>query len=444
MTRQQVDAAVERVRARDETLGRFARSAASWLTADEGVGMLDQLSLQEFLWWHLPRKVPQSDWDDLVRGAAGVLAELGLDRYVEIANSAVTQRILGAWRFNPDQAAKLARDAEKSSGVLPPDTDLIQWGSIMGIYENSARVAVAQALEAAIVAGVFAPGARGWKTKASEVCDATMRETRDEEFGQTLLGLVETERAGSWLAAARNDRLRQWRGDVSRRLMHEIEPPAGVEAVVAPMRWLLGRAGEEITLTPSNYIARPLVLEAIEHFDWWDWEKPPHSEADVHELSELREVAQARRLIRRRGKKLLATARGRELVDHPAALWHDLARSLGGTDDFGLMVAELIGLRLLDGEAIGSETLAHAAGPILAEQGWRSGGEPLGHRDITWAVAERLHWWRVLDLVDEERPRYVDGQRTGDWRVALNDNGEATVLAFLRSRAVRPRDSLRD
>lgn len=444
MTRQQVDAAVERVRARDETLGRFARSAASWLTADEGVGMLDQLSLQEFLWWHLPRKVPQPDWDDIVRGAAGVLAELGLDRYVEIANSEDTQRILGAWRFNPDHAAKLARDAEKSSGVLPPDTDLIQWGSIMGVYENSARVAVAQALEAAMVDGVFAPGGKGWKTKAAEVCDATMRETRDEEFGQTLLGLVETERAGTWLAAARNDRLRRWRGDVSRRLMHEIEPPAGVEAVVAPMRWLLERAGEEITLTQSNYIARPLVLEAIEHFDWWDWDKPPRSEADVPQLGDLREAAQARRLTRRRGRKLLATTRGRAFVDDPVALWRELALTLGGTDDFGLMVAELVGLRLLDSDAVGSETLAHAIGPILAEQGWRAGGEPLGHRDVTWAVAERLYWWRVLGLVDEERPRYVDGQRTGEFRTALNDAGEATVLAFLRRRAIRPRDSLRD
>jgi hypothetical protein len=444
MTRLQVDAAVARLRGQDEVLGRFARSAASWLTADEGVGMLDQLSLQEFLWWHLPRKVPQADWDDLVRGAAAVLAELRLDRYVEITRSEETQRILGAWRFNPDQAAKLARAAEGASGVLPPDSDLIRWGSIMGTYENSARVAVAQALEAAITDGVFTPGSKGWKTAAAGVCDQTMLEAHEEDFGQTLLGLVETERAGTWVGGARNDQLRRWRGDVSRRLMHAIEPPAGVEGIVAPMRWLLEHAGDEITLTQSNYIARPLVLDAIERFDWWDWKKPPHSEADVPQLDQLREAAQARHLIRRRGKKLLATAKGRALVGDPVALWQQLALTLGGTDDFGLMVAELIGLRLLDGIVVGSEGLADALGPIIVEQGWRAGGESLSHRDVSWAIAQRLYWWRVLGLVDEERPRYVEGLRTGDYCTALNERGEATVLAFLRSRAVRPRDSLRD
>ncbi len=87
------------------------------------------------------------------------------------------------------------------------------------------------------------------------------------------------------------------------------------------------------------------------------------------------------------------------------ALWRELALTLGGTDDFGLMVAELVGLRVLDGEVIGSEGLAHAIGPILAEQGWRADSAPIGHRDATWAIADRLYWWRVLGLVDEERPR---------------------------------------
>lgn len=444
MIRERVDAAVERVRARDEELGRDARAAGGWLTADEGVDMIDQLSLQEFLWWHLPRKLPQSEWDGLLSGAVALLDELGLDRYVDIARSETTQRILGAWRFNPDHAAKLARDAEKASGVLPPDTDLIQWGAFMGVYENTARQTVAQALEAAIEAGELVPGGKGWKAKAAAICDRTMLEPREEQFGQTLLGLVETERAGHWLDSARAEQHRRWRGEVSRRLMHRIDPPAGVEEIVAPMRWLLDQAVDGIQLTQSNYLARTVVLEAVDRFDWWDWENLPRSEADVGQLGELREAAQARRLIRRKGRKLLATTRGRALADDPVALWHELSQTLGGTGDYALMVAELIGLRLLDGEVIGSEGLAHAIAPTLAEQGWRAGGEPLGHRDITWAVARRLYWWRVLGLVDEERPRWIDGEYVGNYRTALNDRGEATVLAFLRSQAVRPRESLRD
>jgi hypothetical protein len=444
MTARQVDAAVERLRVKNPTLGRYAAEAASWLTADEGVGMIDQASLQEFLWWHLPRKTPQSDWDAIAAGAAALLDELGLDRYAVIVRSDTTSQILGAWRFNPDHAAKLVRDAELSSGVRPPDTDLVSWGSIMGIHEHAARQAVARALEAAIVEGELNPGGKGWKIRAAAICDRTMLEPQEDQFGQPLLGLVETERAGTWLDTARVDQHRRWRGEVSRRLMTEIAPPAGVETVVAPMRWLLEQASDGIALTQNNYIARPLVLDAIEAFGWWDWEKPPRSEADVPQLGELRDAAQARRLIRRQGRKLLVTTKGRTIVDDPGALWRELALTLGGSTDFGLMVAELIGLRLLDGTVVGSEGLAHAVGPILAEQGWRAGGEPLGHRDITWAIAQRLYWWRVLGLVDEERPRWVDGDYVGEYSTALNDVGEATVLGFLRARAVRPRDSLRD
>lgn len=444
MSARDVDAAVDRLRDQNPMLGRYAAEAAGWLTAGEGIGMIDQASLQEFLWWHLPRKTPQADWDGIVTGAVALLGELGLDRYAAIARSETTHEIHGAWRFNPDRAAKLARDAEKSSGVQPPDTDLITWGSIMGVYEHAARQAVSRALESAIVAGDLVPGGKGWRIKAATICDRTMLEAHEAELGQTLLGLVETERAGTWLDAARVDQHRRWRGEVSRRLMQAIDPPTDVEALVGPMRWLLAKAEDEITLSQSNYIARPLVLEAVEEFGWWDWEKPPRSEADVPQLGDLREAAQARRLIRRRGKKLLATARGRAVADDPVALWRELACTLGGADEFGLMVAELTGLRLLDGAAIGSETLAHAIGPILAEQGWRADGAPIVHRDVTWAVGERLYWWRVLGLVDEERPRYIEGQRTGEFRTALNEAGEATVLAFLRSRAIRPRDSVRD
>lgn len=444
MTRERVDAAVQQVRARDEGLGRDAGAAAGWLTAGEGVDMIDQLSLQEFLWWHLPRKLPPSEWDGLLSGAVALLDELGLERYVDMARSETTQRILGAWRFNPHQADKLARDAEKASGVLPPDTDLIHWGAFMGIYENTARQTVARALEAAIVAGELVPGGKGWKAKAAAVCDRTMLEPHEEQLGQSLLGLVETERAGHWLDSARVDQHRRWRAEVSRRLMNPIEPPAGVDEIVAPMRWLLEQTADGIQLSQSNYLARTVVLEAVDQFDWWDWRTAPRSEADVGQLGELREAAHARRLIRRKGRKLLATTRGRALAGDPLALWRELSQTLGGTDDYALMVAELIGLRLLDGEVIGSDGLAHAIGPILAEQGWRAGAEALGHRDITWAVARRLYWWRVFGLVDEERPHWVDGEYVGNYRTALNDRGEATVLAFLRSRAVRPRHSLRD
>lgn len=219
MSGRQVDAAIDRLRDQNPMLGRYAAEAASWLIAGEGIGMIDQMSLQEFLWWHLPRKTPQADWDGIVTGAVALLGELGLDRYAAIARSETTHEIHGAWRFSPDRAAKLAREAERSSGVQPPDTGLITWGSIMGVYEHAARQAVSRALESAMVDGDLVPGGKGWKTTAAAICDLTMLEAHEAELGQTLLGLVETERAGTWLDAARADQHRRWRGEVSRRLM---------------------------------------------------------------------------------------------------------------------------------------------------------------------------------------------------------------------------------
>lgn len=174
-----VNAALERIRQRHPTLGRHAQTAADWLTAGEGVEMLDQASVQEFLHYTLPRKLPQQEWDAVVAGAAELFDELGLDRYAAIARSSETRRILGTWRFNPDAAAKEFLKAQAASGVDPPDTETLTWGSVMGIEESNAREHVARALELAILAGELTPGGKGWKQAAARVCEGTLSSAPD-------------------------------------------------------------------------------------------------------------------------------------------------------------------------------------------------------------------------------------------------------------------------
>jgi hypothetical protein len=66
-------------------------------------------------------------------------------------------------------------------------------------------------------------------------------------------------------------------------------------------------------------------MAAVERLGWWDWRKPPRSEADVHQLPTLRDAASRLRLIRRRGRRLHATTRGVELLATPERLWQAVA-----------------------------------------------------------------------------------------------------------------------
>jgi hypothetical protein len=122
------------------------------------------------------------------------------------------------------------------------------------------------------------------------------------------------------------------------------EGPA--EAATAPARWLLGVAADGgVPLTQTHALARALVREAAERWpQWWDADLfgPPHREADLAVLEGLHEGLRRLRLVRRRGRKLYATARGRELAADPVALLRTLATDLGGGDPFTEMVADEI------------------------------------------------------------------------------------------------------
>jgi len=276
--------------------------------------------------------------------------------------------------------------------------------------------------------------ARGWRQIAADVCDATLRAPLDDPGGQTPYTRITTERVETWISSARVPAHRRWRDRVSRRLLTPIPPPDDPEPVVAPPRWLLGHAVDGIELTQSHYLARPLVVEAAERFGWWDWDKAPRSEVDVPQL---RAAAASLRLVRRKGRRLLATTNGRLLCDEPEGLWRELATTLGGRDDYGKTLAELIGLRLLDGVAVDDE-LTTSIVPIVIEQGWRTSNGPVTERDIDFAIHHRLYWWRMVGLLHETRAGWEQLRRVGHDTTQLTTAGEATVLAYLRDRATAP------
>lgn len=147
--------------------------------------------------------------------------------------------MLAAWAQDAGAGAAAFRDAHGSSGVVPPDTSLLAWGSIMGTDESRAFEMVERALGHAVAAGELVPGHPRRRSQAASITEMALTQPLDIPPGQTLVGLVTTERVGRWIHSARHPLHQQWRASVAYRLLHPVEPPADPGTAVAPMRWLL-------------------------------------------------------------------------------------------------------------------------------------------------------------------------------------------------------------
>ncbi len=412
---------------------------ADRLTAGEGSSMIHQASVQQALWWYLPRNCPEGQWREYLDATAELLTELGIERLARIASSEQTAAVLAAWAEDEDRGAAAFKKAEHDSGVDPPDTPLLAWGSFMGVEEARALDEVERALGEALGLSTLAPGSAGWRRRAAAITAQVLSASSELVPGQSRLSLITTERVSMWIDLA-SPPLREWRKAVGNRLLNPIEPPADPAAAIAPMAWLLDlAAGEGAELTQSGYLPRLAVVDAGARFGWWDWPKPPRSEADVFQIQSLRAAATRLHLVRRRGRRLRLTSRGSELRRDPAELWRVVATESEDSEGFTRMITELVGLRLLGGR-IYVATLAADVAPVLRQQGWSSAGGLVTAQEVKRAAWRPLRWWRMFGLLDEE-----DGwdsethRRLAPDTIALTPAGEATVLAYLRARATGPR-----
>jgi hypothetical protein len=105
------------------------------------------------------------------------------------------------------------------------------------------------------------------------------------------------------------------------------DPDAAREAL-APALWLLDQAASGITLTQTGALNRALVRAVAERWpSWWpaDLFGAPNRESDIALLCELHELLRRERLLRRSGKRLTITTRGRRLAADPAAVLRERA-----------------------------------------------------------------------------------------------------------------------
>lgn len=105
-----------------------------------------------------------------------------------------------------------------------------------------------------------------------------------------------------------------------------------IEVATAPARWLLEVGRDGIPLTQTHAVTRAVVREAVVR--WPSWNSvlfgPPWRECETPMLEALRDGLKRLRLMRRQGRRLLTTPRGRELTKDPGQLLALLAKDLGG------------------------------------------------------------------------------------------------------------------
>lgn len=244
--------------------------------------------------------------------------------------------------------------------------------------------------------------------------------------------LVEPVRAGmAWTPIGRDDDCAA--PDAGRRALLDAAAPTldafprastaeRVDSVFEPVVWLLGRAAEEegLPLTATGALGRAIVREAVERFPgWWESELfgPPHQEAEVALLVALRDLVQRSRLLRRRKRRLLTTARGRAAREDSGVLLAAVAPRLIVGSPFEREVGELASAVLLVEREMSRDSLATTLHGAVAQL-WRGDGGPVDVRAVDRALSP------FLDAVTSTGAMSVGS----DWRLSLADAG-ADLLA---------------
>lgn len=152
-------------------------------------------------------------------------------------------------------------------------------------------------------------------------------------------------------------------------------------------------------------------------------------------LHELDLLLRRLRLVRRAGRRIVITTRGRGLYDDPPQLLTTLAGGLFAGEGFPAACAELAGaLMLVGAEADYSSALARTIHPAIVAEGWQRDGESPSERDVAWGVADFLRPAEAIGLLAREE----SASRLLPDRLTLTPAGRAAVAAGLRARALAP------
>jgi hypothetical protein len=393
--------------------------ALSWLGWDgESPLRIHRYELLVYLWYELPTKhvAPLETRRAVAAALAALPEQVGAGDYADLCRAHDVDEMFVLWEHDDPNAPRRLRELLDASGLEPPDTEQLAWGPVMGLVEADAHDRATEALELALEAG---------ERRAARAIVAGV--------------LAEPAGAGTRLDAVHTERLDRWRGRGSERrtaivdrVAGSLRAPVAVEAgdAVDPARWLLERGASGIALTQTGALARSLVREAVERWPhWWrsDLFGAPNRETDVAPLHRLHSLLREMRLLRRAGRRLRTTTRGRRLRERPDVLLAECAEALFAGDTFDAAVGELTAALLLSGEPADPDRLAEAIQPALAADGWHAGGEPPDRHDVSQAVSAFLLRAEPVGIV-----AWRERRMTAAGRAALHHGLRARALGPAR------------
>jgi hypothetical protein len=355
---------------------------------------------------------------------AAILDAAGRPRVAALIRAPSTAEIQRLWLADDRDALARFIKALADSGYDPPTTDLLAWGSVMGIDEVGVRSMVARVLEKAIEDGTVVPGRSGWRRTQGNLVEAWLTTPSLAHGGWTPIGVVRAERRAGWLRG-HGPRVRS---SAEPLLARPIEPPP--DGAAGPLRWLLDRVGDGLTLTAAGYLPTAVVAEAKQWYE--DWQLPGfgmRSESDLPPLLILREFAQSRKLLTRRGKRLTVSAAGRAAMADPERWWTAVVTGWFGGADIVAQVAEIAGALMLQDAS--ESDIIDAAMETVAPKFRRRDWSPIDRSDIDYALWNWVRPGNSLGFLDYGRG--FDGRRT------LTETGGAAVMYGIQLRAQEPR-----
>lgn len=199
-----------------------------------------------------------------------------------------------------------------------------------------------------------------------------------------------------------------------------------------PAQWLLEAGLQGVPLTQTNALGRVVVREAALLWPhWWNAELfgEPHREAELAPLEALHEGLRRLKLMRRRGRKLFTTPRGRELLADPRVLHEVLADDIAAADPFTEAVAGVVLARLSHGTETKLDALVASALERVLRQSWWLDERRPGKDDVSWVVSDVVRRGEAYGFIDWRVQR---GPEFG-LRISLTGLGREVVATYSSS-----------
>jgi hypothetical protein len=398
------------------------RGALAWFGADEeGPAVrVSRHDLQRFVHYTLPRKflVGVEEHVAVARALGDALEQLGApDGYADLCRSPETVALLRLWDVDEDAAFARFAAITEASGLEPPDVNELQWQGMMGMAEAGTRDAATLALERALESSDPRP--------ATEIVRAVLSEPDPDGVHATRLAAVQAERIDRWAGWTDSPR-RALLGPLVGELIGARAPEWPADDV---LDWLLEEAQTGLALTERGALGRTIVVEVCRRRPGWAWGKPPRSEADVDPLERLHGALRGSGLVRRRGRKLLATKLARRLS--PGDRRVRLLERLLEDDGFPAAVAELTLAALVQDVPDAEARVIEA----IQADGWRGERGSLPE----FAVPSAMTDVRYVLLAIGAAEGHALSLRGG---CTLTELGRAAMLCALRAGALRPRPAM--